>query len=114
MTTEQFTDWKITYLFYVALHYLKALAASKGINIGSDHQTIESSVRPGRHKLVMEISREAWRNYSLLKQASNAARYEGFSDDLIKQRLLNDDHEKCLIALAAFRQYVFHKGKFEL
>jgi hypothetical protein len=45
---NQFTDWKITVLFYITIHSLKALAAQRKIDIGTTHFDIELSVNPDR------------------------------------------------------------------
>jgi hypothetical protein len=56
-----FYDWKITVLFYVAIHYLKALAILRGIEIGETHIEIEKSVNPDRNTAKMRLTRNAWR-----------------------------------------------------
>ena len=37
---QRFFDWKITISFYIAIHYLQALADSKNIEIGQTHNAI--------------------------------------------------------------------------
>lgn len=43
---QKFFDWKITITFYIAIHYLQALADHKGIEIGQTHNDIERNVNP--------------------------------------------------------------------
>ncbi len=64
--TTKFFDWKITILFYTAIHLLKALAAKRGINIGETHQDIEKNVNPDRPNAKMMITKNAWREYKSL------------------------------------------------
>ena len=51
----KFSDWKDTVLFYVAIHWMKGLAAARGIQIGFTHPEIEQSVNPDRHNARMRI-----------------------------------------------------------
>ncbi|WP_346319755.1 hypothetical protein [Chitinophaga sp. YIM B06452] len=58
--STQYFDWKITILFYVALHLLKALAKRKNIKIGQTHSDIESNCNPRRFKGKMPLTERAW------------------------------------------------------
>lgn len=104
--TGQFYDWKITVLFYVAIHYLKALAASRGIDIGETHFDIEQNVNPERHHAKMRITKGAWREYKNLFYYSRTARYEGFTDLLPFEQLKQIDHTYCLTHLDNFKKYI--------
>jgi hypothetical protein len=107
---KKFCDWQITVLFYVALHLLKALAASRSVNIGETHYDIENSVNPDRGNPVMRISRGAWREYKSLFNYSRTARYEGITDFETFQLLKEKDHDFCLIHLDNFRKYIESQG----
>lgn len=102
----QFCDWQIVILFYVALHYLKALAAHRKINIGSTHEEIESCVNPYRNDAIMRISKSAWNCYRNLKKYSTTARYEGFIDYQLFSVLMKDNHTSCLSEVGLFKGYV--------
>jgi hypothetical protein len=106
----QFHDWKITILFYVAIHYLKALAASKKIDIGTTHFDIELSVNPDRPNAKMKITKNAWREYKTLFNYSRTARYEGYSDSNTFEQLMQNDHKFCMIHLENFKKYVQGQG----
>ncbi|MHB8261752.1 MAG: HEPN domain-containing protein [Bacteroidia bacterium] len=108
--TNQFYDWKITVLFYVAIHYLKALATKKKIDIGETHYEIESSVNPDRNNVKMRISRTAWREYKNLFNYSRTARYEGITDFETFEKLKQVDHSFCLIHLDNFKKYIEGQG----
>ncbi|RYM32099.1 hypothetical protein ERX46_15565 [Brumimicrobium glaciale] len=56
---DKFYDWKITSLFYTAIHYLKALALKRDINIGQTHHEIELNINPDRNNSSMRITKGA-------------------------------------------------------
>ncbi|NCX95288.1 MAG: hypothetical protein EBX41_02560 [Chitinophagia bacterium] len=43
---DDFFDWKITILFYIAIHHVKALANQLGITIGESHRAINGNIKP--------------------------------------------------------------------
>jgi hypothetical protein len=106
----QFHDWKITVLFYVAIHYLKALASSRNIDIGETHYEIEQSVNPDRQNSKMKITRGAWREYKNLFNYSRTARYEGITDFETFEKLKQLDHSYCLTHLDNFKKYIQSQG----
>lgn len=108
--SQKFCDWKITVLFYVALHYLKALASKRGIDIGETHYDIEKSVNPDRPGSVMKITRSAWREYKNLFNYSRTARYEGITEMNTFQNLKEIDHGYCVLHLENFKKYIEGQG----
>jgi hypothetical protein len=109
--SEKFYDWKITALFYIAIHYLKSLAAMKGIDIGQTHFEIEGNVNPDRNKASMRISKGAWRQYKSLLQYSKTARYEGIVSDFeIFEELMKNDYQFALQNLNNFKKYIEKQG----
>jgi hypothetical protein len=107
---DQFFDWKITILFYVGIHYLKALAAKRGAKIGDTHYEIEQSVNPDRPNSQMKISKNAWREYKNLFNYSRTARYEGITDKDTFEKIRKIDHSYCLQHLDNFKKYVNGQG----
>ena len=107
---NQFYDWKITILFYTALHYLKALAENRGINIGNTHYDIENSVNPERNGRTMTISKNAWLEYKALFRYSQTARYEGITDFETYNELKKIDYKECVKHLGKFKKYIEGKG----
>jgi hypothetical protein len=105
-----FYDWKITVLFYVAIHYLKALAILRGIEIGETHIEIEKSVNPDRNTAKMRLTRNAWREYRNLFNYSRTARYEGISDFATFEQLKKLDHAYCVQHLDNFKKYMGSQG----
>lgn len=107
---DQFFDWKVTVLFYVALHLLKALAEKRGIHIGETHYDIENACNPDRNSACMRISRNAWREYRPLFSYSRKARYEGVADMATYEALRQRDHGCCLVHLKNFKKYIAGQG----
>ena len=110
-SSDRFYDWKITSLFYSAIHYLKALALKRAINIGQTHFEIEQNVNPDRPKPVMRITRGAWNEYKKLLQYSRTSRYDGIDTDFETfELLMQTDYEYCIKHLDNFKKYLISQG----
>ena len=107
---DKFYDWKITVLFYIAIHCLKALASKLNIEIGETHREVEKNINPDRTPHSLPISRAAYKNYRDLYQYSKTARYEGFTDFETFEKLKETDHSHCLIHLSNFQKYIESRG----
>lgn len=104
-------DWKVTVCFYVALHYLQALADKREIKIGETHNDIERNVSPNsNHQPTMRISNGAWRNYKDLFKYSQIARYEGIIDTESFEELRESDYLECKKHLDNFKKYIKSQG----
>ena len=109
--TEKFYDWRITSLFYTAIHYLKALALKRGIDIGQTHHEIELNVNPDRNNCKMRIKKGAWSDYKSLLQYSRTSRYDGIDTDFETfEELMKCDYEFCLTHLNSFKKYIQSQG----
>ena len=102
----QYSDWKITVLYYVAIHYLKALAAKRGITLGDTHYDIEHNINPAKDNCRMRITKNAWHHYRSLLKYSRTSRYEGIMDIAAFESLKENDHSHCLQHLTAFKNYI--------
>lgn len=110
-SSDRFYDWKITSLFYSAIHYLKAMAFKRAINIGQTHFEIEQNVNPDRPKPVMRITKGAWNEYKKLLQYSRTSRYDGIDTDFETfELLMQTDYEYCIIHLDNFKKYLISQG----
>jgi hypothetical protein len=107
---DRFFDWKITALFYTAIHYLKALADQRRINIGQTHQDIERNVNPERPNPIMPITKNAWRAYKALYRYSHTARYEGVTDIKTFNTLKEIDYGFAKQNLVFFAKYIKGQG----
>ncbi|WP_166922660.1 HEPN domain-containing protein [Flavobacterium poyangense] len=109
--SDNFYDWKITSLFYTAIHYLKALASKRGIDIGQTHHEIELNVNPDRHNSSMRISKTVWKEYKNLLRYSKNSRYDGINTDSETfEALMKSDYEYCLQHLDNFKKYMKGQG----
>ena len=97
-------------MFYIAIHYLKALAAKRKYDIGETHHEIEQNVNPARHSSKMKITLGAWREYKNLFNYSRTARYEGITDFETFEKLKELDHSYCLKHLENFKKYIKDQG----
>jgi hypothetical protein len=107
---DKFHDWRITVLFYVAIHYLKALASKRGVQIGDTHHEIECNVNPDRPSATMKIKKNAWKEYKRLYDYSRTARYAGYCPITTFEELKKIDYQYCLQHLEHFKKYVKGEG----
>jgi hypothetical protein len=103
---DRFFDWKITVLFYIAIHYLKALSVKRSCDIGFTHLEIDHNVNPARDNAKMRINKGAWSDYKSLYQYSKSSRYEGITDIDTFEKIKKIDHSYCLIHLENFKKYM--------
>lgn len=109
--SHRFYDWKITSLFYIAIHYLKALANQKGIDIGQTHYEIEQNVNPRKHNAAMKIKRGAWMEYKSLLNYSKNSRYDGIVSDFETfEKIMKNDYKMALNNLDNFKKYIKKQG----
>lgn len=106
---EDFTDWKITLLFYAALHWVRALAWKRKIYIGDSHKEIARSCNPALRG-VMPISRKAWGEYQDLMEWSQAARYNGMMDEKEFRDDQRETHGRCIPAINYLQKYMEGRG----
>lgn len=107
---HSFFDWKITCLFYISIHYLKALAVKRNRYIGNHHAEINRNIKSGPHNPAMPISRTACNNYMQLFHHSQTARYDGFEDLATFNELKRDDYQQALQWFDAFKKFVGSSG----
>lgn len=107
---DNFFDWKIIVSFYIAIHYLKALAAHKNIQLPSSHFAIDKMCDPKKAENALGLTHNAWDWYTLLYQCSRTARYDGFIDTDTDMIIKKADHIACTKALNKFKNYMAGKG----
>ena len=107
---DKFYDWKITVLFYTALHWIHALAEQRHIDIGRTHTDVASNCNPKRNNGSMPISKNAWSHYNSLWNYSYTARYEGITDIATFEKLKQTDHKFALENVDFLRKYVTGQG----
>jgi hypothetical protein len=107
---DTYFDWKITILFYVAFHYLKALAKHRKKEIGQHHVEINRNIRSGSHYPTMPISDRAYDNYMNLFHYSQTARYEGMPDIATFNVMREADHGHALKCFKEFKAFIVSSG----
>lgn len=104
---SSFFDWKITCLFYAAIHYLKELGDFNGLDIGHSHTDIEVNVSPHKGATLMPIPDTEWTMYRNLYRYSRSARYTGFAtDEKTFEACRALDYKYSLADFTAFKQFV--------
>ena len=107
---DNFFDWKITVAFYIAVHYLKALAKKKNVDLSPSHYDVEKQVNPDKRN-ELNLTRNAWDWYFNLYLESRTARYQGFtSDHAAYMAIKKVDYDKCDRYLTKLRNYMKGKG----
>lgn len=101
-----FYDWKTTVIFYISVHCLRALAASKQppIVLGDSHTDARSKTHPRNG--IMPVSWNAWDSYQTLREHSNAARYNGFTDEATFQALWETNYNFCFQIFSGYKSYI--------
>jgi hypothetical protein len=107
---DDYFDWKLITLFYIAFHYLKALARHRKKNIGEHHFQINNNIRSGAHHPNMPLSDTAYHNYMRLFHYSQDARYDEIQDLSTFKELRKRDHEHALKCFTDFRKYIISQG----
>lgn len=113
---NDFYDWKITTLFYVSIHYVKALANQLGVDVGGDHYSIRNNIKPpdssGANR-EMSFTKNAYGWYDYLYRTSQMSRYNGFIDRAgalanqdIFQQIMQQEHKMCEEALDKLKRYI--------
>ncbi len=105
-----FFDWKITAVFYISIHYLKALGANRRHDFGETHREIRKNVCPYEPNARYKITITAWDNYDHIQQYSRTARYEGITDPETFEQLRKNDYDDSLIRLKDFIKYIKTSG----
>ena len=105
----EFFDWKITTLFYTAVHWIGALASKRSKDIGTTHEQIHANINPMRNG-AMPITKTAWHNYRNLYNYCHTARYEGFVDYNTWQKIKEADHRHSVKSFNDLSKYLKDQG----
>lgn len=107
---DDYFDWKVTILFYVAFHYLKALAKHRKKEIGNHHFQINRNIRRGDHHPSMPLSDTACDNYMDLFHYSQASRYDSIPDMVVFKKARKEDYIFAQKCFTDFRKYIVSSG----
>lgn len=101
-------DWKVTTLFYVALHLVHALAHQTNKQIGQTHDEVLRNIRPaivGKPKPAMPFSKTHYDMYYRLYELSRMARYKAGSKP--KLEVINKaNYEEALVIFPKLIYYL--------
>lgn len=76
-----YNDWKITIVFYAALHYLRAYASFRGVIIPESHDGMRRAMGSGQPSgPKLDIDESCSKSYRVLFSICHSARYQGVKD----------------------------------
>lgn len=104
---DEYYDWKIICLFYVAIHYLKSLSLHRQKEIGERHSEINLNIRKHSN---MPLSNTARNNYIQLFNFSQIARYEGIDEIEEFNQMQKIDYGSALKCFRDFEKYIVSNG----
>ena len=104
---DEYYDWKIICLFYIAIHYLKSLSLHRQKIIGDRHSEINVNIRKNGR---MPLAKTARDNYLKLFEFSQSARYEGIDEIEEFNRLQKTDYGFALKCFWDFEKYIISNG----
>lgn len=106
-----FADWKITILFYTAIHLLRAYLASNGIEPDKSHNALKRAIQPGiTSDISKPVKRHCYNAYLVLYNASLDVRYTGYLDEAKRSVYLNNRLKKCEKALESIDAFMLSKN----
>ena len=103
-------DWKITVVFYIAVHYLRAYEHFNGVKIKGRHVEMLYHSDPSKPDALNPLSKRAFDAYADLFNAAHKSRYQGFGSKAFHMTLLEYDYKLCLKNLEIIRNYLHSKG----
>ena len=99
---DDFFDWKITILFYNAVHYWGALACFCNINVGS-HEERAESFDPNRNA-TYPAPGVSWKTYGKLKRIRRDCSYNGFLSKDAYMKQLGKEYGICKSYLESLKK----------
>ena len=106
---DKYNDWKITIIFYSAIHYLKAYAALNKKNIGVTHHEIFINTDSHNKNATFPIQKGAYLLYKDIYQYSRTARYNGMIDPATFETLMEADLQECEKNFDKFKKFLISK-----
>jgi hypothetical protein len=108
--TDHYFDWKVTCLFYVAHHLIRALANQWSVDIGNRHSENLRNMNPKNPNRTMQVKRSIFEDYDTLFEYSWTARYDGFTNFETFQNLKKGDHLDAVKRVDQIRRYAMANG----
>lgn len=107
---DDFSDWKMTVLFYCSLHYLKAYLILKKKPLGHSHKEIDSIINPGNPTAQFPLPQNIYDYYNTLYQNSWEARYSGVYNTAMQAALLKWKCTESFGCLEKLKKYFISEG----
>lgn len=108
--SDKYYDWRITSLFYTAIHWIKVLAESNQKDIGFSHKEVNTNINPKNPNATLKISAGAYANYINLYKHSKTARYDGIQTNHETFELLKkSDWSECVKHFELLKRYLVDK-----
>lgn len=103
---DVFYDWKITILFYTAIHLLRALMDNRGIKVDNSHIALRNAINPNKPSSISPVKPHCYSSYVYLYNASQDARYSGFLEPDRRKKYLLKKFLKSRNALSSIDSYM--------
>lgn len=107
---KDYNDWKITIIFYCALHLIKAYCKLNKKNIGFSHTQILENIDPSNTKALLPISVEAFNAYHDLYLLSKNSRYLGLYNDGTQLVLLDYNLKQAKTDIEIIKVFLTKEG----
>jgi len=107
---DDFSDWKMTVLFYCALHYLKAFLILNKKPLGHSHTEIDSIINPCSTSAKFPFPQKIYDYYNVLYQNSWEARYSGVYFTDLQVQLLKWKCNESSDCLKKLKEYFITEG----
>jgi hypothetical protein len=79
-----FNDWKVTLVFYSALHHLRAYCHHSKVSVGMSHKELQIAMsNQGSSVPNLDVDIDCTNHYNSLYAASRQARYDGMENEAI-------------------------------
>lgn len=106
---KKYFDWRITVLFYTALHYIRALEKSKNLNFGTNHKATKQNIHPNNGG-EMPVSQNCYDAYIDMFNSAYTSRYTGFIKASDFNALMEYEYGRCETSLRVIKAYCLANG----
>lgn len=107
---NDYFDWKCTFVFYKALHLLRAYAAFKGVTIAQSHIAVFNAIDTRNAASALMVSADFYNAYYDLYQISRRTRYSGFVNKAFDFQLFRSYFEVAKSDLLIVEKFLINEG----
>jgi hypothetical protein len=106
-----FNDWKITVVFYTALHLVLAFAEHSGVKIGNEHKELFKAMKARGSEIPnLDVDEECASDYGSLFSVCRIARYRGIENPNLFERIKRRDLDFSKRKLEKIKAHLKAKG----